>query len=1053
MKHYIKQHIKPGAYKLLMAAALSLSATASFAGDGKTVRGHIVDAEGNPIEGAVVNVSEAIRMAVTDKDGNFVLKKVQPGDDLFVTFLGYKKERVKLGATQEEVKVTLSLDDEYARLAPVAFTSKPKRLVTEATSVVTGAELEKHPVTVLQNAFTSTLTGVETYEAQSEPGWSETAMYIRGIRTMNESARSPLVIVDNVERDLSFLDAFPIESITVLKDAAACAVYGMRGANGVILVTTKRGEPGKLKVDFTQEVGFQTIAGIPESQNSYNYALSRNQARYLDGLSPEFSDYDIEQYRKVCNGEELTGMDRYKYFNTNWHETMLRDAAPLYRTNMQLSGGNDRARYYVSFSYLRQEGLFNEKWTKWNDGYNSQENLNRYNLRVNVDLNVNKFLTVGLDLGGRIDNIIQPGIDVWNLFTWGAGENLPIYPVFCPNGEFFMPANDDTKSKNGAAQLAGRGIEQNRRRNLYTTVTATGHLDSLLPGLKANAVVSFDSYETFQKVQQATPNVYSYNFQDAVESVDQYKYTQKLTYSPLPNATTSPRDYYYNINTRFGLSYSHAFGKHNVDAQAFMRYYRNVVRGQESSNRYLSFNGQATYSYDNRYVASVNLSRMGCDNYSPDNRWDTFWGASAGWVVSEESWMKRLKAFDLLKLRASYGVTGQAVTGASRYPYQSTYAQGSGYNFGTSQNYIEGAYEATAGNTNNIWEKSHMMDFGLDFDIAHKTLYGSVDYFKEWRSQILVSRATIPTLFGLAAPMDSYGKAETWGWEAMLGHQGKIGKNFTYYVEGRLTWNRNKITEMDELTPDYDYQTKTGRRIGQQFMFLLDQWASDPNLIPTSHQDAIDHPKKYPYSVAGSYKLGNAVFQDVNGDRKIDTYDQVASGYSNSKIPELLPSVNVGFQLYGFDARVVMTAYLNRTIECRENMDYGFGWGGTSTHEITKTWGYYTDDPTDPRNVNAKYPRLSTSFSNVDRNYPYNTSNIWLQNGDFLSLRNVEVGYSLPKSVLAKLYMTKCRIYFSGYNLCTWSHMGKGFDPENPTNYIWAYPKTRSFSFGINVGF
>ena len=389
----------------------------------------------------------------------------------------------------------------------------------------------------------------------------------------------------------------------------------------------------------------------------------------------------------------------------------------------------------------------------------------------------------------------------------------------------------------------------------------------------------------------------------------------------------------------------------------------------------------------------------------------------------------------------------------SRYPYQSIYAQGSGYNFGTSQNYIEGSYEATAGNLNNIWEKSAMTNFGLDFDIFHKKLYGSVDYFKEWRSQILVDRATVPTIFGLTAPQDSYGKAETWGWEASLGHRNNIGKNFKYYVEGKLTWNRNKITEMDELTPDYAYQAKTGKRIGQQFMFILDQWASDPNLIPTSWEDAQAHPEKYPYSAAGIYKLGNAVFKDVNGDRKIDTYDQIANGYSNSKIPELIPTVNIGFETYGFDARVVLTAYLNRTIECRENMDYGFGWGGTSTHEVTKTWGYYTDDPTDPRNINAKYPRLSTSFSNVDRNYPYNTSNIWLQNGDFLALRNVEVGYSLPKALISKLYMTKCRIYFSGYNLCNWSHMGKGFDPENPTNYIWAYPKTRSFSFGVNVEF
>jgi hypothetical protein len=195
------------------------------------------------------------------------------------------------------------------------------------------------------------------------------------------------------------------------------------------------------------------------------------------------------------------------------------------------------------------------------------------------------------------------------------------------------------------------------------------------------------------------------------------------------------------------------------------------------------------------------------------------------------------------------------------------------------------------------------------------------------------------------------------------------------------------------------------------------------------------------------------VFKDANGDRIIDTYDQVPAGYSNTRIPELIPNIRIGFELYGFDARAIFTGYLNRTVECRENMDYGFGWGGTSTHEVTKTWGYYTDDPTDPRNINAEYPRLSTTFSDIDRNYPYNTSDIWLQSGNFWSLRNIEVGYSLPKKLIAKLYMSKCRVYFSAYNIKTWSHFENGFDPENPTNYIWAYPKTRSFSFGVNVAF
>ncbi len=1061
-----------------MAAALLAAPAVMAASKGDTIRGRVIDDAGRPVVGAYVNVSEEFKKACTDSLGYFVLKNIEPKDELFVTYVGYKEARVK-PRFDGNLVIRISPADPYEEMQPVAFGEKKRKLTTEAISTVGGEELEKHPVTVLQNAFTATLNGVETYEAQSEPGWSETSLYIRGIRTMNSNARAPLVIIDDVERDLSFLDAYPIESVTVLKDAAATAIYGMRGANGVILVKTKRGKAGKLKVDFTHEFGLQMIAGIPESQNSYNYALTMNQARYLDGLDPLYSDYDLEQLRKVCNGEELTGMDKYHYFNTNWHDVMLRQTAPQSRTNLQFSGGTDRARYYVSFSYLRQEGMFDNKWTKWTGDYNNNETLNRYNLRANVDIKANKFLNIGLDLGGRIDNITQPGIDVWNLFTWGAGENHPDWPVFCPNGEFFMPTSSD--SKNGAAQLAGRGLEQNRRRNLYSTVNATGDIGALIPsvpalnGLKANAVISFDAFDTFRKTQVADIDTYYYDYDNtSVTDPSQYTYKRVRTYAALPDPTTYARQYTYNINTRFGLSYEHEFkGGHYVNAQAFFRSYKNTVRGANSSFRYLSWNAQAMYAFKERYVINASVSRMGSDNFVKNNRWDTFPGVGFAWVISEEPLLKKFKdngTLQLLKFRMSYGEAGQAMTYAlgddgsyssdgtatgtiGRYPYQSIYAQGSGYNFGTTQSYVEGAYEKLAGNPNNIWEKSKMINFGFDFDLLKHKLYGSLDFFKEKRSQILVDRSTVPTLMGITSAQDSYGRAETHGMEAKLGHQYQVNRHFGYHFEWNVTYNTNMITEMDELPNKYSYQNQTGKRIGQYFMYKLDQWASDPNLIPTSQQDAIDHPEKYPYSSFGTYKLGNAVFKDVNGDRIINDYDRVASGYSNSKIPEIVHSFNIGFNLYGFDARVILTAYLNRTVECRENMDYGFGWGGTSTHEVTKTWGYYTDDPLDPRNINAKYPRLSTSFSDVDRNYPANQSNIWEQNGNFWSLRNIEVGYSFPTSWIAKAYLTKLRVYFSAYNIATFSHFDNGFDPENPTNYIWAYPKTKTFSFGVNVSF
>ena len=1038
---------KAGLGKFLLAIMLILIVTTVRSQEQKTLKGRIVNEKNEPVAGAVLNVSESSHISLSDKNGDFVLKNVRESDQISITCTGYLPASVTADFNGNfQIKMVEDADI-YAHTAPVPFTRKPVKFVTEATSSVSGAELEKYPITVLQNAFTSTVNGVETYEAQSEPGWSETAIYIRGIRTMNSSARAPLILVDNVERDLSFLDAYPIESITILKDAASTAIYGMRGANGAVLVTTKRGTPGKTNINFTQEFGYQALAGLPESQNSYNYALTVNQAAYLDGKSPVFSDEDINYYKQVSEGVQLDGMLKYKYFNTNWHDEMLRDAAPQNRTNFNISGGNASTRYFVSFSYLRQDGLFAPEWTNWNKGYSTQHELNRFNLRSNVDIDVNKFLNVSMDLGGRIDNITQPGIDVWNLFTWGAGENLPIYPVFCPNGEFFMPTSSD--SKNGPAQIAGRGIEQNRRRNLYTTVTATGDLSPLVSGLKAKMMVSFDAYETFQKIQRADIDVFYYNYTADVSDPSEYTYQRMRTFLALPNPTTYPRDYYSNLNMNGGLEYNHVFGKHSISAQAFIRSYENTVRGQNSSNRYLSYNGQATYIFNNRYIFSGNLSYMGCDNYAPGEQFAAFPGASAGWVLSEEPWLKH-SPVDLLKLRASYGKAGQSITGAGRYPYQGTYALGGGYNFGTSQSLTSGTYEATSGNKNIKWEISEMANLGVDFDLWKKKIYGSVDVFKEWRSNILVARSTIPTLYGITPPSDSYGKAESRGLEATLGHKNHIGK-FNYYIEGMITANTNKITEMDELMPTYDYQARTGNRIDESQLLVWKQWASDPDKIPTSYQDALDHPDKYPWHSAGKYKLGNAIFQDTNGDRIIDGYDKAPMNYTN--IPQLIPSVTLGFDCLGFDARVVMTAYLNRTVGCRENMDYGFGWGGTSTHEVVNTWGYYNDDPADPRNINAKYPRLSGSFSDIDRNYPYNESTIWVVNGNFLSFRNIEVGYSLPKSLIAKINMTQCRFYFSGYNLCNWSHLPKGFDPENPTNYIWAYPKTKSFSVGVNIGF
>jgi TonB-linked SusC/RagA family outer membrane protein len=1032
------------------------------------LKGRIVDGEGNPIPGAVVNIAEQSKISLTDEKGYFNLKNVKLTDEICVSSVGYHNAQVAADFNGDFI-ITLDADaNEYVHTTPVAFHRKAKKLVTEATSVVTGEELQKHPVTVLQNAFTSTVNGMETYEWSSEPGWTETAMYIRGIRTMNTSARSPLVIVDNVERDLSFLDAFPIESITILKDAAATAIYGMRGANGAILVTTKRGEAGKTKIDFTQEIGFQQLSNKMENQNSYNMALTRNRVKYLDGSDPLYTDEQIENWRKVCNGETLSGMDQYKYFNTNWFDTLYRESAPQYKTNLQISGGNDRARYYVSFSYLRQEGMWNTECTNYNSNYSTQHALNRYNLRSNLDIDVTKHLNVSLDLGGRIDNISQPKTSVFNLVTFGACEANPMEPVYCPNGELYA----STTAQNAIYLLSSSGLDKNRRRNLYSTLNVNGDLSQLLQGLKVNATVSFDSYETFQSTQTSAVNTYSYDYMGDFNSLDEISYTRTNTYAALSDPTASQREYYYNVNFRAGLGYENSFGKHNVSAQAFIRTYQNRDNSKYSSNRYLSWNAQADYNYAQRYILSANFSRMACDNFAASERWGNFYGFSGGWVLSEESFIKN-KNIDLLKIRASYGRSGQSSTGSDRYAYQESYSSSAtGYGFGYSGSYITGFAESLAGNLNNKWEISDMVNFGLDFDFWHKKLYGQVDVFKEWRSGILVDRSTVPTLLGVSVAQDSYGKAETKGFEVTLGHQNKIG-DFKYSIEGMVTYNTNKITEMDETEPNVEWQRKTGNRIydytsvqglyessfnngvGGWNRYKFVQWASDPALIATSQEDAIAHPEKYPYNTAssGAQQLGTAVFKDLNGDRQIDSNDMVPDTYTI--IPELIPTLNLGFEYKGFDARVVLTAYLNRDVFLSPAISFS-GWSNMGTHEVTKSWGYYTDDPTDPRNINAAYPRATYGgFQAVDSDRSTGTymNDIWIVNGNFLSLKNIEIGYSLPKRLIAKASLTKCRFYFSGYNLTTWSSLPDGVDPEKPMSYCWWYPKTRTFTFGVNLGF
>ncbi|HHU98163.1 MAG TPA: SusC/RagA family TonB-linked outer membrane protein [Petrimonas sp.] len=1046
----------------------------------RLLEGQIVNSQGEPIAGAIINIAEQSNIVLSDENGKFSLSNVALGDEIIVTSIGYKTASSFAEFGTDYVVVMEDELEEYEQTMPVPFGRKPRKFMTESTSAVTGEELQKHPITILQNAFTSTVTGVSVYEWSSEPGWSETEIYIRGLRSQNIYARRPLILVDNVERDLSFLDAYPIENITILKDAAATAIYGMRGANGAILVTTKRGVPGKTKIEFAQEVGFQSRTNRMQNQNSYEMAITRNRVRELSGQARMYTDKQIEMYRRVVAGEKLEGVDQYKYFNTDWFDDLYRENAPIYKTNFQISGGTESTRYYVSASYLRQEGIWNNEYANYHKNYNTQHNLNRFNLRTNVDIDVNKYLNVSLDLGGRMDYIQQPNIWVFGLVTFGAVEANPMEPKKTPEGLDYRSST----AQSPLWHIAGRGLDKNRRRNVYSTATLTGDLNDLVKGLKAYATISFDSYDVFRMAQSSDLDMFNYNYADeSVTDVSEFRLRRNRTYSALSNPSAQERGNSYNTNFHAGLLFNRSFGMHYIDARAFVRTYMNMdntgSQGSQSSKRFLSFNGQGMYVYDSRYIFSGSLSRMGHDNFDPSNRWGTFGGVSLGWILSEESWLNH-ENLNLLKLRASYGRAGMSETMAetSRYPYQNVFEDTSTenplriYTFGTSRSVVNGVREVQAGNKNSIWELSDMVNIGLDFDGWNGKMYGSVDAFKEWRSNILVARSNIPSLFGVSVANDSYGKVESKGYEVTLGHRNQIN-DFSYFFEGRVTYNTNKIVDLDETTPNVPWQARKGDRIrdytsvsalyegafnrtvGGWNLYKFVEWATDPDLIATSHQDAIDNPHKYPYNIAsgGKQLLGTAVFEDLDGDRKIDVNDMIPSGYTI--IPDLIPSFTLGFGYKGFDARVVMNAYLNRSVFISPAMAWS-GWGNMGTQEVVNVWGYHTDDPFDPRNVNASWPRpVYGGYEPVssDRGTGTYQNDIWIRSGDYWSLRNIEVGYSFPKKLIAKANMTNLRFYFSAYNIQTWSNLPKDMDPDKPMSYVWWYPKVRTFSLGLNLCF
>ncbi|MDR0546962.1 MAG: TonB-dependent receptor [Dysgonamonadaceae bacterium] len=893
----------------------------------------------------------------------------------------------------------------------VAFGTRSKTELTHAISVVSGDELSKSPVSVLPDALPGKISGLTLLRTSgSEPGWTTNQFYVRGVGTFG-SGKSPLFMVDNVERDISLLDPEEIQSFSVLKDAAATVAYGMRAANGVINVNTKRGFVGKTEISFKAQFGLQQPTRLPQYLGSQEYLRYRNIALAGDGLPiPTDPRYNPDNY----NGSQ----NPYLYPNTDWYGEFVKNLAPQQIYKLSIAGGSETARYFVLLGVTDQKGLFN--FGNENSGYSTNYDYTRYNLRSNIDVDITKYLTVSLDLAGRLETKVAPATSSGDIFT-ALSQMPPTLPVKNRDGSI---AGSSTYKNNPYGSIAKTGYGNYNNRYLQGNFNVNQKLDFWVKGLSINALFAFDNSKNYDRGKSRTFASYQENLDGTFT-----KFGEDSEISSDFSAWSS--DFYLLLSGYGGLSYVNTFaGKHSIGADVKYMISNKTMAGDSLDYNTENLFGRLTYGFDSRYIVEFGWSYSGSENFE-HNRYDFYPVGSAAWVVSNERFLKNNKTVDFLKVRASYGLAGNADLGIGRFPYLSTYTKGGGYVFGTGYSSTDGAQEGRIGNAYIAAEKSLNVNAGIDLELKKHLLDVSFDFFRNNRSQIITTRKnTLPGIIGQELPYQNIGSVLNQGFELTLTHRKETGV-FAYYAQANISYSRNKITATDEVSGIEPWLSVVGRAVNQQWGLQTDGFFAN--------QAEIDAWAKSTY---GTVKPGDVKYIDQNNDNIINADDYVPLG--NPSVPEWNMGLMLGCSYKNFDFNIAFAGIANRSVFVTNNVM----WGMQSDNKITATardaWQQGVNEAT------ALYPRLTTEASA----HNYRESDLWLFSGDYLRIQNVELGYNLPKPVLKKLAVQSLRVFVNAYNLFSFDHLRKfNISAEYPNAGVTAYPETRVFNFGVNFKF
>jgi TonB-linked SusC/RagA family outer membrane protein len=1011
--------------------------TSLFAQNTQQVSGTVRDAMGEVIGASVVEKGNTGNGVITDLNGQFTLR-VPTSATLVISYVGYRTLEVPLNG-RTHISVTLVEDSEtLEEVVVVGYGAQKKESVVGAISQVSSKELLKSPAANVSQAIAGKIPGVITTQNSGAPGADDVQIYIRGIATFAGDGQ-PLVLVDGVERKFSQIAPDDIETISVLKDASATAVYGVRGANGVMLITTKRGREQKPVVSLTANFQLQSPTRKDTYLDSYNSVMLLEEALANDGLPSQYSASDIDMFRRSVAGE-LTGVDALLYPNVDWYDAILKGSAPAQRYNVSIQGGTKRMRYYASGEYYNQNGLV-RNLSQDQYGNKSTPSYRRFAFRANMDFFLSKSLTLSVNFGTRFEERNGPNTDeradysqTFYELNHTPGWLFPIsYSVQEGETTRTLYAGSSQYQDNIAARLAKGGYYRATNTINETNFIVDYKMDWLTKGLSAKAMLSFD-YDSYYK-RAFTANFATYELNDranyqSISAYNQFNADSELAYAGNNQTTT------YKLYMEAQINYARKFGKHDVTAMVL--YNQNDYRYQaDLAKRYQGLVGRVTYGYDDRYLAEFNAGYNGSENFMKGRRFGFFPAFSVGWRISNEEFMKDITWLNNLKLRASYGEVGNDVYRVNgvdqRFLYEQKWSQiTNDYYFGTTG--FTGIYESQYPNYMVTWERAKKYNVGLEFGLWDGLLSGSVDYFYEKRNDILTSYLTRPEWVGVVMAAGNLGKTKNSGYEIELKHNNRIGEDFTYNVGLTYSHARNEILDMNEPELKTAYRKQAGHPIFQYFGLVSEGFVTSADLANPD----------FPVSTFGNVQVGDLKYKDMNQDGFIDARDETFIGYSS--IPENSYALSLGANYKGWGVSVMLQGvdHVSRLYDADAQFAFRSG-GKVKEHHL----GRWNPALSEAENLaRATYPLLHyDSYGNHNQR----VNSFFLKNGAFLRLKNVELSYTLPLKWSRVAGMSECRFYVNGNNLVTWDHLDGLIDPES--NGSNRYPIMKTVNFGVNVKF